>query len=56
MVYGPGSLDLDRMKEEDPNHVKCAGELGETRFNPDGRIAQRCFKCRRWIPVKKPKI
>jgi hypothetical protein len=56
MVYEPGLSELERMKKEDPNHVKCQGELGKTRLDPRGRMAKRCLKCKRWIPMEKSKV
>jgi hypothetical protein len=56
MVYEPGLEEIDRMEKEDPAHIKCGGELSETRVNPQGKMAKKCLKCRRWIPVKESKI
>jgi predicted transcriptional regulator len=53
MVYDPGLAELERMEKEDPNHVKCEGELSKVRLDPSGRMAKRCLKCKRWIPVEK---
>jgi hypothetical protein len=53
MVYEPGLSEEERMEKEDPNHVKCEGELGRARLDPRGRMARRCPKCKRWIPVEK---
>jgi hypothetical protein len=52
MVYEPGLVELERMEKEDPNHVKCQGELSKAKLDPRGRMAKRCLKCKRWIPVK----
>jgi hypothetical protein len=51
MVYEPGLVELERMEKEDPNHIKCGGELGGTRLDPQGKAAKKCLKCKRWIPV-----
>jgi hypothetical protein len=57
MVYEPGLLEEERMKQEDPNHIKCGGELTrEARVDPEGRMAKKCLKCKRWIPVEESKI
>ena len=56
MVYEPGLVELERMEKEDPNHVKCEGELSKARFDPRGRMAKRCLKCKRWIPVEKSNL
>lgn len=43
---------MERLKKEDPNHVKCKGKLESTLFvHNDGQFVKRCSKCRRWIPV-----
>ena len=43
---------MERLKKEDPNHVKCKGKLESMLFvHNDGQFVKRCSKCRRWIPV-----
>jgi predicted transcriptional regulator len=53
MVYEPGLAELERMEKEDPDHVKCGGELSKAKLDLGGRIAKRCLKCKRWFPVEK---
>ena len=43
---------LEQLWKEDPDHVRCEGDLEPRLFFQDGRrLVKICSKCRRWISV-----
>lgn len=51
MIYGPGLIEASGIEEEDPDHIKCGGELGEARVDSQGIVAKKCLKCKRWFQL-----
>jgi hypothetical protein len=53
MVYEHGILPGERDEQQDPNHIKCEGELMPMIYvGPDGRKVKQCSGCKRLIPVE----